>query len=188
MTQAARLRGYLLATGLAMSCLASTGAAAAPSQTWERHNAAGLAALETRHFTEARQRFAVALREAERQGPETESVAITLDNQARLLTARGDFAKAETRLRRSLAIRQKLLGADDPKLATTLGRLGALAVQRHRLDQAERLLTPALASLERVLDAGDPRLAAARNALGTATSANTISPGRLDGSSGWSWC
>ena len=68
MTRAARLRGYLLAIGLAISCLASSGAAA-QSQTWERHNAAGLAALEARHFTEARQRFAVALREAERQGP-----------------------------------------------------------------------------------------------------------------------
>ena len=54
MTQAARLRGYLLATGLAMSCLASSGAAAAPSQTWERHNTAGLAALEARDPAEAR--------------------------------------------------------------------------------------------------------------------------------------
>ena len=170
MTPAVRLRGSFLATGLALglalACLVPSGALAARSQPWERHNAAGLAALEARRFAEAGQRFAVALREAERQGPETAAVAATLDNQARLMTARGDFDGAEARLRRALAIRQKLHGADDPELATSLGRLGALAVRRHRLGPAERLLEPALASLERTLNAGDPRLAAARNALG----------------------
>ena len=81
MTPAVRLCGSLLATGLALglalACLASTGALAARSQPWERHNAAGLAALEARRFAEAGQRFAVALREAERQGPETAAVAAT---------------------------------------------------------------------------------------------------------------
>ncbi len=122
MTRATWLRGLLLT----LACLTSAGAVAAAEEPWQRHNAAGLQALQQRRFADAEIRFTAALREAERRGPDSARVAATLDHQARLLAAQGKFARAEARLRRVLAIREKTLAADDPELAATLGRIGAL--------------------------------------------------------------
>ena len=163
MTRATWRSGLLLA----LACLTSAGVMAAPEEPWQRHNAAGLQALQQRRFADAAMRFTAALREAERRGPDSARVAATLDNQARLLAAQGKFARAEARLRRALAIREKVLAADDPELAATLGRIGALALRRHRFVEAERLVKSAVASLEQALTADDPRLAAALNTLGT---------------------
>ena len=100
MTPAVRLRGSFLATGLALglalACLAPNGALAARSQPWERRKAAGLAALEAPRFADAGQRFAVALRQAERRGPD---LAESLGRLGALDIILGHFAAAALRLR-----------------------------------------------------------------------------------------
>ncbi len=167
MTRAAQLRGYLLAAGLAISCLASAGALAAQDQPWQRHNAAGLAALEARRFLEAGQRFAVALREAQRPGPkngsetgaESAAVATTLDNQARLMMARGDFDGAETRLRRVLAIRQRAYGPRHWAAGQTLYNIGVLYHFQGDLARAEPFYRRALVVQQRTLGPEHPELA-----------------------------
>ncbi|MCH9000145.1 MAG: hypothetical protein IID48_18045, partial [Proteobacteria bacterium] len=47
---------------LALACLTSAGAVAAPEEPWKRHTAAGLQALQQRRFVDAEMRFAAALR------------------------------------------------------------------------------------------------------------------------------
>ncbi len=57
---------------------------------WEKYSAAGRQALEQRDFPAAEKQFAAALKEAERDGPETARVATTLFSQAELLGAQGN--------------------------------------------------------------------------------------------------
>lgn len=59
--------------------------------------------------------------------------------QPTLVTAQGNYEEAEGMLRRSLAIREKALGADHPKVATDLDNLAVLLDRKVRVDMLDVL-------------------------------------------------
>lgn len=140
--------------------------ASAQDGPWAKYNAAGRQALERRDFPTAQKNFTAALIEAERGGPETERVAVTLFNQAKLLGAQGKFTEAEPLVRRSLAIRKMVLPPDHLDLALSLAAMASMHLRRHRFAAAEPFATRALAILERAVAADDPRLAVGLNVVG----------------------
>ncbi|HEY5946930.1 MAG TPA: serine/threonine-protein kinase [Kofleriaceae bacterium] len=68
---------------------------------------------------------------------------------AALYLEQGDYKEAERRGQRVLAIRQRVLAADDPAIAAALGDLGDVGVQTMRYDEAIDYYKRALAIAER---------------------------------------
>ena len=73
-------------------------------------------------------------------GPQHYEVADTLHNLAALLAARGHYQEGEEHYRRSLEIKEKLLGAEYPDAALTRHNLGNMINPEGRFAEAVPLL------------------------------------------------
>jgi Flp pilus assembly protein TadD len=62
-----------------------------------------------------------------------------LNNLARLYDIQGQYTQAEPLFRRSLAIREKVLGPNHPDVATSLENLALLCRLTRRIAEAEKL-------------------------------------------------
>jgi Flp pilus assembly protein TadD len=62
-----------------------------------------------------------------------------LNNLGRLYDIQGQYAQAEPLFRRSLAIREKVLGPNHPDVATSLENLALLCRLTRRIAEAEKL-------------------------------------------------
>jgi tetratricopeptide (TPR) repeat protein len=91
--------------------------------------------------------------------------ATTLNQQAQSLYQAGNYAEAEPLFQRALALREKLLGPDDPNVATSLNNLAALYQVQGRYAEAETLLKRSLAIDETALGPDDPGVATDLNNL-----------------------
>ena len=78
----------------------------------------------------------------------------------------GRLAMAEDLLERSLALRRRLFGEDDPQTTDSLMALSLLRIEQARMEEGERLAREALAITERRLPSGHPQSARARAVLG----------------------
>ena len=90
-----------------------------------------------------------------------------LDRTGYYLRERGQYAQAESLLKRALLLREQMLGPEHPETASTLNVLAWLYVLQGSYQQAEQLLQPTLANFERVLGPEHPEVA---NALDTLAS------------------
>jgi len=79
--------------------------------------------------------------------------------------AKGDVQEAETLFRKSLRLKEKILGADHPDTALTVNNLGVLLQSLGRNDEARELFTRALQVFEARLDAEHPHVLMARENL-----------------------
>jgi len=75
-----------------------------------------------------------------------------LNNLAALCHATGRYDEAERLYRRSLAVKEKLLGGEHLDVAMTLNNLAVLYKSRQKFEDAKRLYRRALAILESRLD------------------------------------
>lgn len=89
-----------------------------------------------------------------------------LNNLALSLAEAGDPASAEPLYRRSLALREKVLGPDHPLVAISLDNLAVLLAARGEYAAAETLFRRALAIVEKVSGPNDPHLAMVLNNIG----------------------
>ena len=78
----------------------------------------------------------------------------------------GNYDRADTLLRASLAERRALFQSDNPDIANSLLALGLLFDARAQYDSAEILIRQALAMQQRALPHGDPAIAKTTSALG----------------------
>ena len=101
-------------------------------------------------FDEAAALYERALAAAERAGAGDESLATLLHNIGGLEHARGNYARAEPPARRSVELRERLLGPDHPSVAADLAALAAIVDGLGRHDEAEALYLRALDTFERV--------------------------------------
>jgi tetratricopeptide (TPR) repeat protein len=108
-------------------------------------------------------RRALAIVEAAGQ---TDDEATLLHNLGGLAHARGDFAAGEPLARRSVELRESLLGADHPTVAADRANWGALLEGLGRLDEAERAYADALGVFEARLGPDSLEAASAWSALG----------------------
>jgi tetratricopeptide (TPR) repeat protein len=87
---------------------------------------------------------------------------VNLDNLAALYYARGNVKAAEWRYRRELAIKEKLLGGDNPDVAMTLNNLAVLRKVQQRYFEAASLYRRALTIFERELGHEHPKVKTCR--------------------------
>lgn len=95
-------------------------------------------------YDEAEKRYQRALSIYQARGPYDAEAATALNNLANLYLAMGEFAKAEPMYKQSLAIREKVLGANHLEVATSLNNLAELYRAIGRDPEAERFLKRAL--------------------------------------------
>ena len=95
--------------------------------------------------------FAAALKEAESFAEADPRLATTLNNLAALHHAQGGYAEAEPLLRRSLGIREKVLGAEHPDVGQSLNNLAGLYNSQGRYSEAEPLYRQTLSLYENAL-------------------------------------
>lgn len=125
--------------------------------------------LERYDESEPIYRQALPIFEQAAYGPEHYEVAGTLHNLAAALAARGRQQEAEEHYRHALAIKEKLLGADNPDVALTRNNLGKLLTEMGRPTEAVPLLQTAVGVLAKHLPSSHPHLAAARKNLRNAS-------------------
>ena len=89
----------------------------------------------------------------------------SLNNLADLYHAQGRYADAEPLLKRSLAIKEKVFGSDNPDVAASLNNLAELYRAQGRYADAEPLFERSLAVKEKVFGSDNPDVAAALNGL-----------------------
>ncbi len=77
-------------------------------------------------------------------GDESSSMVVTLNNLASSLLETGEYDEAEELFRRGLALRQRMLGANHPKVSSSLRSLGALLYARGDFAEAELVSREAL--------------------------------------------
>jgi hypothetical protein len=92
-------------------------------------------------------------------------VAITANNLAALVAARGGRAEAARLYARSLALKTRLLGREHPDVAMTSNNLAALEADRGHGATARRLQKRAVAIFERALGTRHPKTRIARDNL-----------------------
>ena len=87
---------------------------------------AGNNAYQDGNYTEAEKLYFAALKEAEGFGPQDPRLATSLYNLALVYGNQGKYTEAEPLYRRSLAIREKALGAEHLDVAHSLNNLALL--------------------------------------------------------------
>jgi serine/threonine protein kinase/Tfp pilus assembly protein PilF len=107
-----------------------------------------------------------ALRIAEQLDPGGSQVAEVLHDLGILADAVGKPAEGESRLRRALAIEEKVLAPDDPQVARTVNSLGSTLWSQGRYREAEPLFVRALALKEQRLGPSHPDVATSAANLG----------------------
>jgi tetratricopeptide (TPR) repeat protein len=104
-------------------------------------------------YDEAMQRYEEALAFSERiSGPDSLEVATVLTTMADVIeNQKGDFARAEELLQRSLDIRRRRLEPNDLRIDEAVGNLGALRYLQGRYEDAEKLYRQAYEHLVQVV-------------------------------------
>ena len=98
-------------------------------------------------------------------GEAAQKTAMLLKHSALYCKARAEYALAEARFRRSLAIAESVLGPDHEDISFILNDFCVLLMEVERLDEAERLIRRALAIEELAHGANHPGVAIRLNNL-----------------------
>ena len=106
------------------------------------------------------------LKEARALDAVPESQAELYETLGSIYQQLGNYDRADTLLRASLAERRALFQSDNPDIANSLLALGLLFDARAQYDSAEILIRQALAMQQRALPHGDPAIAKTTSALG----------------------
>ena len=90
---------------------------------WQAYFDAGAKAYVQGNYSEAEERFAEAVKEAEGLGDKEPRLATSLNGLAEVYRAQGKYPDAESLHKRALAIREKTLGPNHPAVAQSLNNL-----------------------------------------------------------------
>ena len=163
---AGKENGWLLVGLLSFAVWAFAGDfASAQAPDWGTYMEAAIKAYEQGRYAEAEKQAKAALKEAEEFRPEDPRLATSLNNLAFLYHAQGNYAAAEPPYKRSLAIREKVLGPEHPEVATSLNNLAGLYHAQGNYAEAEPLYKRSLAIREKVLGPEHPDVATSLNNL-----------------------
>lgn len=99
-------------------------------------------------YADAEKAFRAGLKKAEKSDSNVTVVALLLNNFADVYKAQSKYSKAEPLYKRSLAIKEKALGADRPAVAITLSNLAGLYVEQGKYDNLQRATSCMIRSSE----------------------------------------
>src|SRR5262245_36650309 len=145
-------------------CLIAVGTAYS-QEGWTAPNSAALQALQQGRLEEAAQLFSVAIREAEKFGPEDYRLAQSLNGLAETYRQQEKFAEAEPLYRRLLPILEKAVGPEHTNVAISLNNLAETYRLQKKYAEAEPLYRRSLAILERTLGRDHSNVATSLNNL-----------------------
>ena len=123
----------------------------AQNSMWEESITAGSQALQEGRYAEAEKLFVAALEEAEKFGEHDSRLALSHLALGRVYQELGHYTQAEPIYKRGLAIQEKALGPEHPKVATSLNNLGFLYEEQGKYTLAEPPYQRALAIYEKSL-------------------------------------
>jgi tetratricopeptide (TPR) repeat protein len=129
----------------------------------------GILAEEHKRYTKAEEFFQRACAAEEKSGgPNSVDLAIILENLGNLYRDRPEFdiKKAEPILKRALAIREKMLGAEHPETAKTLSDLSLLYFYEKNPAAAEKFALRALPVEQKIFGAESLPVSTTLNRLG----------------------
>ena len=149
--------GWLLAGVL--SLLLWPAFTASQETSWEKYMEAAGKAYQQADYVKAEKLVKAALREAEKFGEQDPRFATSNNNLAELYRTRGNYAQAEPLYKRSLAIREKVLGPEHPNVASSLNNLALLYDNQSKYAEAEPLYRRALFVLTKALGPDHPNVA-----------------------------
>ena len=104
---------------------------------WTRDSAAGKAAYESSNWGQAEKSYKAAIRDAEAFGSKDVRLANSLTNLAVLYTGRGQNPKAAPLFERSIAIKQRALGPENPDVVQSVGKLCQFYLSHNDCAKAE---------------------------------------------------
>ena len=107
-------------------------------------NNLGLALKDKGDYDGAKEYLQRAVELDERTSPFTLETANSIDHLATVCGLRGEFGRAEELQRRSLAIRESVVGREHPDVASSLDGLSVLLFNRHKWAEAESFCRRAL--------------------------------------------
>jgi tetratricopeptide (TPR) repeat protein len=144
-------------------------------------NALGVLSKYWGRFDDAEKCYERAIRIAERNRVSGECLATLLHNLGGLEHARGEYARGEEPARRSVHIRERMLGPHHPSVAADVAALAALVEGQGRYEEAEQMYRRVLATFERIYGPNHyeiavnlNNLAGVREALGHPAEAETL--------------
>src|SRR5438552_3449628 len=105
---------------LVVSCVLWPVVVAAQPARWEAQMSAAKRAAERHSYGEVEEHLRSALQTAEPLGEDTPEVFLSVSALGSFLFARGRQADAEPFIARALAIRERVLGPEDPAVAESL--------------------------------------------------------------------
>ncbi len=144
---------------------ASPGRVVAGEVAWERYSELGRQALQARDYSEAREMFEAALREAEQISPTDMRVGHSLNDLAATFYAQGSHAEVAELLSRALQVIEIGLGPDHPDVAQVLKNLAAVEYLKNDYASAETHMLRAIEIWEASLGSDNKNVAAALNNL-----------------------
>ncbi|MCK4856500.1 MAG: tetratricopeptide repeat protein, partial [candidate division Zixibacteria bacterium] len=147
---------FWLLMAIQISCLTPYSNA----ETWQEllHKADSL--LEVQNLDSAILVSCLALERAEKEyGTEDTNVARVLNQLGLCYYYTGDYTRAETLYKRSLTVRENVLGPKHPDVAQSLNNLAALYSAQGKYEQTEPLYQRALKILEQILGPKHPDVA-----------------------------
>ena len=124
--------------------------------------------LSAGNYARAEQLYAETLGLRERTFPDGLLAAQSVAGLASVAVQANENVKAEQLLRRSIALREKILGRDHPQVAADLNNLGLIHNRRRDYTEAQVIFLRALAALEKTLGPTHRLIAACLNNLGLA--------------------
>jgi tetratricopeptide (TPR) repeat protein len=126
---------------------------------WKTNVDAGEQLLKEHRYIEADNDFQEALTEANQLGYKDQRLALALYDMGWTYAAEKRYSEAEAPLKRSLDIRQNLLGRDHLEVAQSSYMLGMVYVAEEKFEEAEPLLSESLSIKEKILGPEHPDVA-----------------------------
>lgn len=117
----------------------ATSASAIDDRAWNKYTEAGAKAYEANNFGQAEKMFQLALKEAEKFGPNDIRLATSLTNVGVIQNFRGNQAKAEPLFEHAIKIKQKVLGPDNPDVVSAVCKLCQFYIGRGNYAKADNL-------------------------------------------------
>lgn len=117
----------------------ATSAYALDDRAWNKYTEAGAKAYEANNYGQAEKMFALALKEAEKFGPNDIRLATSLTNVGVIANFRGNPSKAEPLFEHAIKIKQKVLGPDNPDVVSAVCKLCQFYISRNNYAKADNL-------------------------------------------------
>ena len=117
--------------------------------TWSTLSNAAHKAWRQKNWAEAERLFLLAVQEAEREGPSSPHLLVSMQGLGMLYSQQKKYAEAEQTFERAVTLAEEIFGPDDPRMWESLAGLMHVYVAQKKWPEAEALYRRGIAIFER---------------------------------------